>query len=543
MLPQKPAKTNQLITAITDEEKAQGFLSVPTSPLLYYNRNYALTLRQSFEGIQVLGATGSGKSSGSGAHIARAMLHAGFGGLVLCAKPEEADEWEAHAKAAGRAENLYRFGKGRSFRFNFITHELTNGASPFDVAEIIDNARDALKPASSESSEGKYWRDAGKDLLVNAIVLLYGSTGQCALSELTKLIASAPPSREKAEDIAWQKKSSVFQHYTNAIARDGRYVSIRDVETAAEYFQTQYAPLGDVTRSSVVQNLMTTLNRFNYGMLRDYFTEDTNIVPELCQGGAIIVVDLPAMEGEDNRLAGHIWKYAFQRSAKRVASPQTRPMFIWADESQYFLNEKDVLFQSTARSAAVSTVYLTQTIDIYKHAIGGTERATTSTNAMLGNLRTHIFHANENPTTNSYAAEMIGKTLLWRRNTSQSQQASQSVGESWSESVNKSLSYARNRGGNSPDLFQPGGSSHNWGSGKTENISDSSNSGGSKNSSLSETQGQGVSEQKDYRVDPDVFANQLRSGNVQNDFLVDAVIVSPEIPEPYLYATFDQKHP
>ena len=44
------------------------------------------TFGHSFEGLFVSGATGSGKTSGTGRATARAMLRAGYGGLVLCAK-------------------------------------------------------------------------------------------------------------------------------------------------------------------------------------------------------------------------------------------------------------------------------------------------------------------------------------------------------------------------------------------------------------------------------------------------------------------------
>ena len=46
-------------------------------------------LNDAFQGTQILGGTGSGKSSGSGQAIARAFLEANMGGLVLTAKNDE----------------------------------------------------------------------------------------------------------------------------------------------------------------------------------------------------------------------------------------------------------------------------------------------------------------------------------------------------------------------------------------------------------------------------------------------------------------------
>ena len=45
-------------------------------------------IKDACEGTIIFGGTGSGKTSGSGRAIATSFLSAGFGGLVLCAKPE-----------------------------------------------------------------------------------------------------------------------------------------------------------------------------------------------------------------------------------------------------------------------------------------------------------------------------------------------------------------------------------------------------------------------------------------------------------------------
>src|SRR5215831_8526417 len=49
------------------------------------------TLSDAFQGVSIMGENGSGKTSGSGKHVARKFLQNGFGGLVLCFKTDEAD--------------------------------------------------------------------------------------------------------------------------------------------------------------------------------------------------------------------------------------------------------------------------------------------------------------------------------------------------------------------------------------------------------------------------------------------------------------------
>jgi signal recognition particle GTPase len=64
-------------------------------PLVSFGRRKAdvWTLSDALQGVIIFGANGSGKTSGSAALLARKYLAAGFGGLVLCAKTDEAGRW------------------------------------------------------------------------------------------------------------------------------------------------------------------------------------------------------------------------------------------------------------------------------------------------------------------------------------------------------------------------------------------------------------------------------------------------------------------
>jgi hypothetical protein len=60
----------------------------PQKVLIDWKESHGFTIADAQAGVSVMGATGSGKTSGPGALLARAYLKNGFGGLVLCAKPE-----------------------------------------------------------------------------------------------------------------------------------------------------------------------------------------------------------------------------------------------------------------------------------------------------------------------------------------------------------------------------------------------------------------------------------------------------------------------
>ena len=158
---------------------------------------------------------------------------------------------------------------------------------------------------------------------------------------------------------------------------------------------------------------------FLRGMLRNLFCTDLNFGPEDSFKGKIIILNLPVKEfNELGQFAQVLFKFIWQRAVERrippgtsrdVAQESARPVFLWADESQFFVNSYDALFQSTARSSRACTVYLTQNLPSYHSAFGG-HNARSDAESFLGNLQTKIFHANGDPVTNNWAADSIGKT-------------------------------------------------------------------------------------------------------------------------------------
>jgi hypothetical protein len=157
---------------------------------------------------------------------------------------------------------------------------------------------------------------------------------------------------------------------------------------------------------------------FLRGVLRNLFCTDINFTPEDTFAGKIIVMNLPIKEhNELGQFAQVLFKFIWQRAVERRIPPRTsrhygeqwiRPVFLYADESQFFANSYDALFQSTARSSRACTVYLTQNLPSYFAAFNG-QNAQAEVEAFVGNLQTKVLHANGDPMTNEWAAKSIGQ--------------------------------------------------------------------------------------------------------------------------------------
>lgn len=393
------------------------------------------SLSDAFQGVQIFGGTGSGKSSGSGQALARAFLEANLGGLVLTAKTDEAGQWKRYAADAGRGEDLIMVDAGGDSRFNFLRYELTRpGAGRGQTENLVNlfcSVLEASERRHGQSGGGdSYWQRTLKQLLRNAIDLSVIVAGDVSLPNLYRIITSAPTSSEQTADEEWQQQSDC---YGLIEALDKRFGKRSDKTTAAtaedriresdfrltrDYWMREFPNLAVETRSVIVSTFTSMADCFLRGTLGELFCTDINFTPEDTFDGKIIVFDLPVKEFNDlGQFAQVLFKFIWQRAVERRIPPgikrggaeqSIRPVFLWADESQFFANSYDALFQSTARSSRACTVYLTQNFPSYLTVFGGAN-SRAEVEAFVGNLQTKIFHANGDPMTNNWAADSIGK--------------------------------------------------------------------------------------------------------------------------------------
>ncbi|MGL5095333.1 MAG: type IV secretory system conjugative DNA transfer family protein [Planctomycetia bacterium] len=399
-------------------------------PLLQWSPRDAWTIRDACEGTQIFGATGCGKTSGSGRAIAKAFLRAGFGGLVLTAKPGEREEWERYAKETGRSSSVVVFAPGGRWRFNFMDYELRRPGAGAGLTDNLVNLFCTVLEAAERKGGGggqneSFWERTLRQLLRNAVDLLAAAQPALSLQDVARLVAEAPASHEQARDPQWLDKSFCFQSILAGERRRAELSEDRrcDFETAARYWMAEFPGITEKTRSVIVTSFTSMADTFLRGILRPLFTTDTTILPEATHEGAVLIVDLPVKEyGDVGQFAQVLWKHLWQRAAERRPTADARPIFLWADESQNFVTSHDMQFQTTARSSRVCTVYLTQNLPNYYAVLPG-EKGKHETDSLLGNLQTKIFHANGDSVTNAWASELLGKSFQTRVTTGLSKTA------------------------------------------------------------------------------------------------------------------------
>lgn len=394
--------------------------------LLGFSQNDPFTVRDSLEGVQIFGGTGSGKTSGSGAHIARAYLRAGYGGLVLTAKIDEVDIWRQYARETNRLDDLIIVGPDAKHRFNFLTYEQQHPDADAGLTENIVRlfetvASPAKSHAASTGTDTSFWIGQYRQMMGNAIDIIRFAGKPLTLETIYKVITSAPLSIEQARSLEWQTQSLCHQTVVKACERDdaGLFTAIEkhDFEMTLDFWTRDFPTQVPKTRASTLQIVGGATRAFLRGMLYQIFGTDITFRPEDCFTGKIIVLNLAEKRFREVGIdAQNLFRLCWQRAVeRRPIAAGSRPLFMWIDEAQLFVNKHDPSFQTTCRSARVASVYLTQNLPNYYAALGGEAAAKPLVDSLLGNLTTKIFHHNTCATTNHYAAEIFAKDWMTDR--------------------------------------------------------------------------------------------------------------------------------
>lgn len=395
--------------------------------IYFFNQKHKFTIRNACEGVQIFGGIGSGKTSGSGAALAKAYLKAGFGGLVLCAKKDELATWQNYAKETNREKSILIFDVSGKFRFPFLQYEIDRegeGAGYTEnIVRLFMTVHEAISRKSGNGSD-PYWQSAMQQLIRNAVDLAMIAKGEVSVPLMYDIVRTAPQSSEEAHSEEWKKASVCWKLLMEGHAKKLDQWTQYDFDTTAAFWLEEYPNISPKTRSGILSMFTTTTDNFMRKPFRMLFSEPPEQIeqiafPELCEEGAIIIMNLPVKEfGDAGRAAQIVYKYMWQQAMeRRDVKTNLRPVFLWVDEAQNFATEYDMQFQATARSSRACTVYLTQNLPNYYAEMGG-EGSRPRVNSLVGNLQTKIWHANSDVETNNHAAEVIGRS--WQRRAGES---------------------------------------------------------------------------------------------------------------------------
>ncbi|MEM1353884.1 MAG: TraM recognition domain-containing protein [Planctomycetota bacterium] len=397
------------------------------TPLLYLSPQDAFTLRDACSGVQVFGATGSGKTSSVNRAFTMAYLQAGCGALITTTKPGDTEEYLQFCADAGRLDDVIRFGPDSGYAFNPFRYEQTRpGAGAGHTENIVGLIRTILEAgdlSGNTSSGGRsndtFWRKATDQIIRNAVDLLKFAGEALSLTTIQQVLASAPLSLEETQSTEWQKKSFCWQCLQKANQQPLNESEALDLHATARFWCRDFPTQDPKTRSNILISYGVMADAFSRGLMRELFSTGLNVVPEMCEAGAIWIIDLPTrVYGDVARQAACLILFCWQQAMeRRDVRANPRPVALILDEADQFLTDHSIAFQQTARSSKICTLLLTQSIAGYQCRLGQ-GGGMHNTHAFLANLVTKVFTANSDPSTYEYAEQLFGKHWATRTNSS-----------------------------------------------------------------------------------------------------------------------------
>jgi type IV secretory pathway TraG/TraD family ATPase VirD4 len=371
--------------------------------------------------VAALGATGSGKTSGTGRFLALGYLgsDAEMGLIGLCAKITEKDQLVAWAKEAGRGEDIRIFdASGEHYRFNFldwIAGYASEGAGlTSNVVALLEEIITALEPERPNGGgENIFWEDELHHLLVADVELNQLSGYELSLTTMRDIVRSAPQSREQAKDPKWQQESACwfFLEKARVLCESADAETQADYTECRAYWLDDFANLSEKPRSIITLMFTKLVQPFTARPLRKLFCTTTSLRPEDTFDGKVIIIDLPTQEYRlVGRIAALVWKYCWQVAVmRRKPAPEgqyLRPVCCFADEiADNFLSRGDLAFACVARQSAGCLLYLGQNISQFRKRLGGDD----AFEACISNFQSIFVHQSTGPTCD-WMARRLGET-------------------------------------------------------------------------------------------------------------------------------------
>lgn len=419
------------------------------APLIHLTDYDAWTVRDAVGGAVILGGPGSGKSSGPGRHLAMSFLKAGFGGLVLCAKPSEASKWLGFARSASRQDDVIRFSPEHpELRFNPFDYELRRsgrgGGYTQNVTALFQYLLEITEGSKQGGNADPFWSRAVIELLTYCTDVLHVCGHPVSLLNITRLIQSCPRRDDTGDefyDDGWRNSSFCFQCLADAaLLADESGPSMRqDIEMAASYLVEEFPRLSERTRTSILASFKGMSLPFTRSPMREIFGTDTTLrLEDTFDRGKILIIDYPMREfAEVGRIVGAMMKYFFMTAVeRRQVDDTTPPCFLFADEAQEFIasGSYDARFMATARESRCCTVFITQNISNLYAAVKA-ENVRFVVDSLLANFMTKIFCANADSLTNDWASKLIAMSWQMKSGASTNIGQNSSMGSNLSQQL------------------------------------------------------------------------------------------------------------
>jgi type IV secretory pathway TraG/TraD family ATPase VirD4 len=366
------------------------------------------TVRDMTRSVSIMGAPGSGKSTGSCLFFALSLFALGnSGGLILASKPEDFEFWQSVAAKTGRSDDLIIFSPKNDRRMNFLE---VIGGDAREKTDCIQMIGDVLKRGDSKSGdEGIFWAHQKERCILLAIIMLQLAGEPITAPNIQRYIITAATTSEQLSNEKWRAS---YHSLTNARAfanPNKTEVDKFDLEQGRDFWLQEWPTQDPKTRSNTLATVLGVMSVYNSGIVRQLVSTTTNVIPDH-MNGKFILVNMPLKEyGESGRFVMAGFKYICQRwILKRHAQPGDGLIAIVSDEFQNIMSTYDTICVDEMRSHLACMMVMTQSLHSYYRAMPG-EKGKSLADGFNSAIGTRIFHRLGDAKSAEYASSLLDK--------------------------------------------------------------------------------------------------------------------------------------
>ena len=384
-------------------------LSMLDYPLFHWTKKDRFRVRDLLNGgLLILGRAGSGKTSSSGRFAMHHIVnHPKSGGLIVAAKPEDAEDVIRVFQNVGRLHDLILFDAENEFRFNFLDY--VGKGQTRNVVQCLSQIGETLQRGEAKSQDNAaFWESFKERILYNAVAVLQAAKEPISAERIQEYIMTLATDPAAMKTDGW-KNGYCNRALMNAHQQQKNPIEAHDLKLATDFGLKEFPAMDAKTRSSGLAVVMNLLHVFNSGIVKEMVGGKTNVSPDDILAGKWVLVNFPPSTwGAVGNFICAGWKYLTELAIlKRKADENSPFCVIWCDEAHAVVNTYDSHFIAQCRSHKGCLVYLTQSVASFYAAMHG-EAGKHQADALLANFSHWIVHASD-PTTAQKGVSKLGK--------------------------------------------------------------------------------------------------------------------------------------
>lgn len=375
------------------------------------------TVAHLLTGLCIFGVIGSGKSSGSGATIARHLVNLpNSSGVIFASNPSDREEWTRRFRDAGREADLKIFSATSLLRWNILAKLQDRGTAerpkvPADARALTKYLLQVAETVtdSKGGANEQFWKQLQERIIYNAVEAIRQAWGMVDVPALARFLSGAAYAPQQLADPKWLQGYHARTLQVASEKKNKTAIEAADCQLFTDFWVNEHPALDPKVRSSAGAGISNVLHALNSGVTREILSTETNASADDFAHGIWHLWDFPVSEyGASGKALYATVKAATQRWVLQRHYRAGDPVVVlYADEAWHLINSGDFEFLSESRKHGGTLIFLTQTLANYAIALGdGADNR--KSQAFVGLFGTKIFHAAD-PVTAAYAVSLVGE--------------------------------------------------------------------------------------------------------------------------------------